>query len=60
MYARLIGSLMWKEADICLAPSPLFMNLATTPGSWTHLYILGLDNKATSAELTSALAELIE
>lgn len=36
------------------------MNLATTPGSWTHLYILGLDNKPTSAELTSALPELIE
>lgn len=51
---------MWKEVDICCAPSPFFMNLSTTPGSWTHLYILGLDNKPTSAELTSALAELIE
>lgn len=41
-------------------PSPPPVNLTITPGSWTHLYILVLDNKPTSAELTSALPELIE
>lgn len=55
MYFNVKGGLTFV-----VPPSPFFMNLSTTPGSWTHLYILGLDNKPTSAELTSALAELIE